>query len=95
MMRQTEFMDISEVRRIFKRVIREEPTPLDVVQAARESVQTMCQEAAQYGLTTADIVKGVLHPVFEKSRGCNCSSCKARRNDVAEEQPLRSRVQVA
>ena len=88
MMRQTEFMDISEVRRIFKRVIREEPTPLDVVQAARESVQTMCQEAAQYGLTTADIVKGVLHPVFEKSRGCNCSGCKVRRDDTAEEQLL-------
>ena len=88
MMRQTEIMDISEVRRIFKRVIREEPTPLDVVQAARESVQTMCQEAAQYGLTTADIVKGVLHPVFEKSRGCNCSGCKARRDDTAEEQLL-------
>ncbi len=98
MMRQTEMMDISEVRRIVKRVVREEPTPSDVVQAARDTVQTMCEEAAQYGLTPADIVKGVLHPVFEtfeKKRGCNCPTCWARRNDSAEEQPLQARVQVA
>ena len=72
MMHQTEMMDISEVRRIVKRVVREEPTPLDVVEAARDAVQTMCEEAAQYGLTPADIVKGVLRPVFEayeKKRG--------------------------
>ncbi len=97
-MHQTEMMDISEVRRIVKRVVREEPTPSDVVQAARDSVQTMCRQAAQYGLTPADIVKGVLHPVFEayeKKRVCNCPTCRARRNDSAEEQPLRARVQVA
>ncbi len=97
-MRQTEIMDISEVRRIVKRVVREDPTPLDVVEAARDAVQTICEEAAQYGLTPADIVKGVLHPVFEageKKQGCNCPTCRARRNDSAEEQPLRARVQVA
>ncbi len=97
MMHQSEMMDISEVRGIVKRVVREEPTPLDVVQAARDTVQTMCEEAAQYGLTPADIVKSVLHPVFEvyeKKRGCNCPSCRARRNDSAEEQSLRARVQV-
>ena len=93
-MHQTEMMDISEVRGIVKRVVGEEPTPLDVIQAARETVQTMCRQAAQYGLTPADIVKGVLHPVFEKKRVCNCPTCRARRNDSAEEQPLRPRVQV-
>ncbi len=94
MMGQTKIMDISQVRRIFKRVIREEPTPMDVVQAARESVQTMCQEAAQHGLTTADVLKTVLHPVFEKRRGCDCSGCKVRRDDPAEEQPLRAKAKV-
>ncbi len=96
-MHQTEMMDISEVRGIVKRVVAEEPTPMDVVQAARETVQTMCREAAQYGLTPADIVKGVLHPVFEvaeKKRVCNCPTCRARRDDSAEEQPLWARVQV-
>ncbi len=97
-MHQTEMMDISEVRRIVKRVVAEEPTPLDVVEDARDAVQTMCEEAVQFGLTPADIVKSVLHPVFEayeKKRGCNCPTCRARRNDSAEEQPLQARVQVA
>ncbi len=97
-MHQTETMDISEVRRIAKQVVREEPTPLNVVEAARDAVQTMCEEAAQYGLTPADIVKGVLRPVFEAyetKRVCNCPTCRARRNDSAEEQPLQARVQVA
>ena len=97
-MHQTEMMDISEVRGVAKRVVGEEPTPTDVVQAARETVQTMCREAAQYGLTPADIVKGVFRPVFEayeKKRGCNCPTCRARRNDSAEEQPLQASVQVA
>ncbi len=96
-MHRTEMMDISEVRRIVKRVVREEPTPSDVVGAARDAVQTMCEEAAQYGLTPADIVKGVLRPVFEvveKKRVCNCPTCRVRRNDSAGEQPLRARVQV-
>ncbi len=95
-MRQTEIMDISEVRRIVKRVVREEPTPSNVVQAARDAVQTTCEEAAP--VTPADIVKGVLRPVFEayeKNRGCNCPTCRARRDDSAEEQPLQARVQVA
>ena len=98
MMHQTEMIDISEVRRIVERVVREEPTPLDVVEAARDAVQTMCEEAAQSGLTPADIIKSVLRPVFEayeKKRGCNCPTCRARRNDSAEEQPLQARVQVA
>ncbi len=91
-MRQTEMMDVPQVRRIVKRVVREEPTPLSDVLAARETIQTMCQEAAQYGLTTADVLKTVLCQVFGESRGCNCSSCKARRNDSAQEQPLRAKV---
>ncbi len=98
MMRQTEIMDVSEVRRVVERVVREEPTPLDVVEAARDTVQTMCEEAAHYGLTPADIVKGVLRPVievFETKRGCDCPTCRARRDDSAEEQPLQARVQVA
>ncbi len=97
MMHQTEMMGISEVRGIVKRVVREEPTPLYAVGAARDAVQTMCEEAAQYGLTPADIVKGVLRPVFEayeKKRGCNCPTCRARRSDSAGEQPLRAGVQV-
>ena len=95
MMHQTEMMDISEVRRTVKQVVSEEPIPSDVVRAARDTVQAMCEEAAQYGLAPSDIVKSVLQQVFEKKRGCNCPTCRARRNDSAEEQPLGASVQVA
>ena len=94
MMYQTEMMDVPQVRRIVKRVVRGEPTSLADVLAARETIQTMCQEAAQYGLTTADVLKTVLLPVFEKRRGCDCSGCKVRRDDPAEEQPLRAKAKV-
>ena len=95
MMHQTEMMDISQVRRIVKRVVRGEPTPSEEILAARETVQTMCQEASQYGLTTADVLKTVLHPVFEKRRGCDCYGCKARRDDSVEEQPSDISIPVA
>ena len=95
MMHRTEKMSLSEVRGIVKRIVREESIPSDVVQAARDAVQTMCQEAAQYGLTTSDVLRAVLHPVFEKSRGCDCSGCQARRNEIGEEYPLDMRIPVA
>ncbi len=95
MMHQSEKMSISKVRGIVKQIVREEPTPLDVVQAARDTVQTLCQEAARYGLTTSDVLRAVLHPVFVMSRGCDCSGCKARRNEFVEEYPLDMRIPVA
>ena len=75
----------SEVRAIAARAVREEPTPNDLIQAARESLQVMCQEAAEYGLTTADVVKALLRPVFEKRRSCDCPTCKANRGELEGE----------
>ena len=62
-------MEASEVRRI-------------VAQAARDRLETMCQEAVGYGLTTADVVRAVLRSVMERKRGCGCVTCKARRSEV-------------
>ncbi len=64
---QTQPLKFSEVRAVAARSIRGVPTPNDLMQAARESLQVMCQEAAEYGLTTADIVRALLRPVFEES----------------------------
>ena len=60
------------------------PTPNDLTQAARESLQAMCQEAEEYGLTTADLVRALLRPVFEERRSCDCPICKARRNELGD-----------
>ena len=85
MMRHTELMEISEVRAIFTRIVREQPTPNDQIQAARETLQLICQEAAEYGLTTADVVKALLRPALEKRRTCACPTCKGHRNELDKE----------
>jgi len=89
MMQQAQLMEISEVRGIFAQVVCEQPVPHDVIQAARGTLQAMCQEAARYGLTTADMVRAVLQPVFEKKRGCDCPTCKAQRSSDLSNANLR------
>ncbi len=84
----TQPLSFSEVRAIAARAMREEPIPDDLIQAASESLLVMCQEAELYGLTTADVVKALLRPVFEKRRRCDCPTCKNRR-DESEEATLR------
>ena len=85
MMRHTDLMEISEIRAIFARVVREQPTPNDQIQAARETLQQMCLEAAEYGLTTADVVKALLRPALEKRRTCECPTRKGHRDELDEE----------
>ena len=84
MMRHTTLMEFSEVRKIFARVVREQPTPDDQIQAARETLQLMCQEAAEYGLNTADVVRALLRPALETRRTCECQTCKGHREELEE-----------
>ena len=81
-MRPATPMEISEVGAIFARIVREQPTPNDQIQAARESLQVMCQDAAEYGLTTADVVRALLRPALETRRTCECQTCKGRRDQL-------------
>ena len=85
MMHHTELMDFSEVRAIAARTVREEQTPNDLIEAARETLQVMCREAAEYGLTTADVVGALLRPVFKKRRSCDCPTCQGHRDELEEE----------
>ena len=87
MMYQTYLMEFSEVRAIIAQVVGQQPVPQDAQKTARGMVQAMCQEAAGYGLTTADVVRALLQPTFETRRGCDCPTCKERRS-VAEEEQL-------
>lgn len=94
-MYQDRLMEISEIHAIVARVVREESVSHEVVQAARNTVQSLCQEAEEYGLTPADVVRAVLHPVFQRNRGCDCPTCKARRNDLEEKVLLEASAHVA
>ena len=75
-------MGMSEVRGLAARFVRDEPAPYGDLQAANDTIQTIRQVAAQYGLTEADVVRAILRPALEKKRGCDCPTCKARRSVV-------------
>ena len=93
-MLKTAQMDVSEVRGIVAQLVREEPTPRGAALVAHQTVETMCREAAEYGLTTADVVGAVLRPVFAKRRGCDCPTCKARKSTAADKSRHATRVAV-
>ena len=86
---QTKLMEMSEVRGIVARLVRDEPAPYGDVQVANDTIQTMRQEAAKYGLTAADVVRAILRTVFERKRGCDCPTCKGRRSEADGEKSKR------
>ena len=82
---QIQLLKFSEVRAIATRAVRGEPTPSNLIQAACESLQVMCQEATEYGIPTADVVAALLRPVFDERRGCDCPTCKAHHDELEGE----------
>ena len=85
-MENSQRMEISAVRSTIKQIIHGQPVPDNVIQLARDTVQSMRQEASGYGLTEADVIRAVLLPTFERHRGCDCPTCKARRDEAEEDQ---------
>ena len=79
MTRQSRLMKPSSSRAIVGQVVLEDAVSQDLVEAARNTVEAMFQEAAIYGLTTAEMAKAVFQPAFGKRRGCDCPTCDARR----------------
>ena len=77
-------MEISELRATIKQIVHGQPVPDKVIQLARDRFQTMCMEAAGYGLTEADVIRAVLSPSFGRKRGCTCPACKARCDEAEE-----------
>ena len=80
-MQQQHLMDLAAVRQIIARVVGEEAVPQDALQAARAAIESMCREAAEQGLTSADVLQALRRPVFARKRGCDCATCMARRAD--------------
>lgn len=95
MLRQTELKSIFEIRDVVASLGREEPIPADTVQAAQSTFQDMCNEAAEFGLPAADVIRAMLRPVFAPLRGCDCWSCKTRRHATTEERLSASRLPIS
>ena len=65
------------------------------MQAALANSRKICDEASEYGLTTAEVIKVVLRPVLEAYRGYDCWKCKSRRGDLNEGQILDSTLPIS
>ena len=94
-MGQSERMEVSQVRGVVNGLLRGEAMSFESVETARGALQGMCEQAAAHGLTTADVIRAVLHPVFEDKRGCLCPTCTARRTRWDTESLWRGSVPVA
>ncbi len=81
-MQLREQMETSELRDTVALVIREVPLPGDVVDAARETVRAALRQGAEFGLTDRDVVVALLRPVLTRERGCDCPTCKTRREQL-------------
>ncbi|MFQ6027111.1 MAG: hypothetical protein ACE5Q6_06445 [Dehalococcoidia bacterium] len=84
MKKQTQTMNISDVRRIVARAVNEQPVPTKVAQATRQNFRSIVQSAKAHGLTEADVVRSLLQPIFQKYRGCDCPTCRWRRDEISE-----------
>ena len=87
-MQQTMLMDVHEVREVVARLVRQEPISDDSVRTARDTFLNMCDEAAEFGLSPADVIRAVLRPAFIPARVCDCWGCKSRRGDLNQEEFL-------
>ncbi len=79
---RAEPMAVSEVRLTVAQLARQEDVAEARVEAARDAFWNICRRGREYGLTHADVVRAILRPAFQRRRGCDCPSCKARRGDT-------------
>ena len=89
-MKPIEMMAISEVRSVATRVLLEERVAYDTEEAARGAIQAACDEAANFNISPADVIRAILRPVFRTSDGCDCPSCKSGEERLSEDVGLPS-----
>ena len=78
--------EIDAIRKFAALFVSDEPISTEVISSARKILDTRRQEAAEYGLTDADVIRALLRPVFRRKKGCDCYTCKARREDTKKNQ---------
>lgn len=85
MTQKTDSIEITRLREMAVKTIAAESASPEVADSARDLLDTMRQEAAEHGFSDADVIKAILRPIFKKTRGCSCYSCKARRAEVEDD----------
>ena len=71
--------ELSEIRKIAAKLATAEDVPSAITDSARYVLQTMIEEAKEHGITKAEVIRAVLRAAYSPQRGCDCFTCKARR----------------
>lgn len=78
-MNRADKRNITEIRDTLNNLVRQKSVSSDTADAARGALHTIFDEASEYGLTSADVIRSVFRPVFGTTPGCECSTCRSRR----------------
>ena len=85
-MSQLETTEVTKVRDLVLQVSRDQSVSDDAAEDARNTFRSICKEASKFGLTTADVVRAVFRPALsDEAFGCNCPTCRFRRDHSEEE----------
>ena len=72
--------ELSKIRKIAAKLATAEDLPAAIGDSARYVLQSMIEEAEEYGFTKAEVIRAIFRPVFRPQKGCDCFACKARRD---------------
>ena len=81
MARKKTSIKVGELRKVAAETIADAASSHHIVDSARHELTKMREEAAEFGFSDADVIRAVMNPRFKKAKGCECFSCKSRRND--------------
>ena len=80
MARKKTSLKVGELRQVAAETIADPASSHHIVDSARHELTKMREEAAEFGFSDADVIRAVMTPLFKKAKGCECFSCKSRRN---------------
>ena len=89
MMDHTQLVGIAHVRQIVAHFVLQEPVSQGRLDAARNTVEAMCQQGVEYGLMTAEVVKAIFGPVFERGEAATARLVRPG-GQIGQENPNRS-----
>ena len=72
--------ELSKIRKIAANLATAKDVPPAIGDSARYVLQSMIEEAEDHGFTKAEVIRAMFRPVFRPQKGCDCFTCKARRD---------------
>ena len=78
--------ELSKIRKIAAKLATAKDVPPAIGDSARYVLQSMIEEAEDHGFTKAEVIRAIFRPGFRPQKGCDCFTCKARRDAANENQ---------